>query len=139
MRFSYLFSISCLMFFLSAVRVVAQPTPSPTDTQKSEASKAIQNLQLTREQIDKIGVLVNGLAKPANPLSRDLEKADQKLNELLASPSVPISEIREHYRRIEVLRQSISRLDFEYRIGVREILRPEQRPKLDAYMRSQLK
>jgi len=143
MKSSWLISIISIVF-LSQVQSVGAQTLSqrstfPSDTTSTEEPDPVfQALQLTPEQLQQWNDLVDVFQEPILPLFDDLTRAEQKLDELIASSSSTVSEVREQYRLVETLRQSISRLDFEYKIVLREILRPEQRPQMQEYIRNRL-
>lgn len=127
--------VVCFLFFALTEFGHAQVQPLSQNSQPSEAQNITTDLMLTREQIEQLALLSQSLVRPTVPLGRDLTQAKKKLDQLLASSSASTGEIREQYRRVELIRQAIERLSVEYRIGTREILTPEQRPKYEEYMR----
>ncbi len=131
-------SFVLLLFPFQVQAGFAQSAPASPNSNLSEERKIIQELGLTREQIEKLASLSQNLVSPTGILARDLNKAQQKLDQLLASSSASVGEIRDQYRRVELIRQAIYRLDVEYRIGLRDVLTPEQRPKYEGYIRQQV-
>jgi len=143
MKLSWSISIILIVFLLqvqsAGAQTLSQPSIFPSDTTSNEEPDPVfQALQLTPEQLQQWNDLVDVFQEPILPLFDDLTRAEQKLGELIASSSSTVSEVREQYRLVETLRQSISRLDFEYKIVLREILRPEQRPQMQEYIRNRL-
>ncbi len=108
---------------------LAQPD-SDSFEMRQPVSHLVQELNLTSEQVASITSLTQKLYDPAIALSRDFNQAQQELDRLLAGSDATVGQIRAESRRVEALRQLIYRLSVEYRIGVREVLTPEQRAKL---------
>ena len=140
MKLKFLLATICGFTFTVQTNNVLANVVVPSNILSSEiklalqADPLIQTLQLTSDQVKKWKILEKQFQDPAFPLLNDLKNLQQDLDTLLVDPLIPVGEIREKYRRVEIFRQTISRLDFEYRLGLRAILTSKQQVKFEDYM-----
>lgn len=97
----------------------------------------IEELALTQKQVIGLERLRVQLSEPISPLFYDLEREQRELDILITSSDASPSEIREKYKNVAALRETISRLDFEYQMAIRSLLRPEQIEPYNAYIKQQ--
>ena len=93
-----------------------------------------QQIGLTDEQIFRLDALRRELNEPILELYQEMNARQQVLETLLVDGTSSPTEIRELHNKVEFLRQTIIRLNFEYRLAVREVLKPEQRKPYDDHI-----
>jgi len=92
-----------------------------------DAEAIILTLGLTDEQIVRLNQVDRQLNPRLDQLYRAWNAAQEELEVLIRSEDASESEVRNKYEEVESLRRQISELQFERRMAIREILRPEQR------------
>lgn len=98
------------------------PQPLPP-----EPTPIMQELGLTREQVEKLAEVRRQYSEPISQTDQALQQIEQELEELIASPNATEDQIREKYRQVEALRQKLSELTLESRLASRSLLTPAQR------------
>ncbi|MEQ8962464.1 MAG: Spy/CpxP family protein refolding chaperone [Coleofasciculus sp. C2-GNP5-27] len=118
---------------LSSTNALAESTfvNSQAATENSEPPNSqeipeiIQKINLTSRQVEALQI-INETREPILPLYEELDQARQKLDDLLLNPEVSETQLREKFNEIEELRAQISRMRFESRMAIRNVLEPEQ-------------
>lgn len=92
-----------------------------------DAEAIILALGLTDEQIAQLNRVDRQFNPQLEELYRAWNAAQEELEVLIRSEDASESEVRNKYEEVESLRRQISELQFERRMAIRGILRPEQR------------
>ncbi|MEQ8971091.1 MAG: Spy/CpxP family protein refolding chaperone [Coleofasciculus sp. C1-SOL-03] len=117
---SYTNALAESTFVNSQAATENSETPNP-----QEIPEIIQKINLTSRQVEALQI-INETREPIIPLYEELDKARQELDVLLLNPEVSETQLREKFNEIEELRSQISRMRFESRMAIRNVLEPEQ-------------
>ena len=120
------FSLSYTNALAESTFVNSQAATENSETPNSqEIPEIIQKINLTSRQVEALQI-INETRKPIIPLYEELDKSRQELDDLLLNPEVSETQLREKFNEIEELRSQISRMRFESRMAIRNVLEPEQ-------------
>lgn len=119
---------------LGALMIVPQaalPVPANTTIVAQKITdrggeRWLQQLNLSREQMQKIQAIRARYKTKIEQNSQILRQAQQELSNLMAGVA-STNEIREKHRQVEQLRQQLAQMRFESMLEIRDVLNPEQR------------
>lgn len=103
-----------------------------------EAEEIILILGLTDEQIAQLVQIDNQFNPQLEELYPAWDTAQEELEMLIQSETASEDEVRSQYEAVESLRRQVSELQFERRMAIREILRPEQREPYAQYLEQRI-
>lgn len=137
-------AITILAFFLSSANALAESNSIPPQLQAQtieqytppDPSPLIEEIGLTEEQITQLNQISRQFSPLLDSLYEKWDEAQQELETLIASADASESQVRQKYSDAEALRTEISQLQFERRMAIRDVLRPDQRLPFEQYMQS---
>jgi len=103
-----------------------------------EVETIILQLGLTDEQIAQLYQVDRQFSPKLDELYPAWNQAQEELEVLIRSEDASESEVRKKYEEVESLRRQVSELQFERRMAIREILRPEQRLPYEEYIEQRI-
>lgn len=103
-----------------------------------EVEEIILVLGLTDEQIAQLVQIDSQFNPQLDELYPAWDTTQEDLEMLIQSETALEDEVRSQYEAVESLRQQISELQFERRMAIREILRPEQRAPYEQYLEQRI-
>jgi len=103
-----------------------------------EVETIILQLGLTDEQIAQLYQVDRQFSPQLDELYPAWNQAKEELEVLIRSEDASESEVRNKYEEVESLRRQIAELQFERRMAIREILRPEQRLPYEEYIEQRI-
>ena len=114
----------------STVLIAQTSRPS----KRSEGDRWLKDLNLTKDQIQKIQVIRQRYQPRMNQQRQAVARTQQELKQLMAS-SASSEQIRRKFDQLQKLRQQFSDTRMEIMLAIRELLNPQQREKLANLMR----
>ncbi|MEQ8998746.1 MAG: Spy/CpxP family protein refolding chaperone [Coleofasciculus sp. B1-GNL1-01] len=137
-------AITILAFFLSSANALAESNSIPPQLQAQtieqytppDPSPLIEEIGLTEEQITQLNQISRKFSPLLDSLYEKWDEAQQELETLIVSADASESQVRQKYSDVEALRTEISQLQFERRMAIRDVLRPDQRLPFEQYMQS---
>lgn len=135
-------AITILAFILTPANALAEFNPIPPQSQAQrietytppDPSQIVEELGLTEEQIAQLNQIRRQFTPLIEPLYEEWNEAQQELETLIVSADASETQVRQKYDDVEGLRSQISQLQFERRMAIREILKPEQRLPFEEYI-----
>ncbi len=129
---SLLSSFAIAIAPVQAQLLFAQANSSPSGEIKispKAISKLVKELNLSADQIQKLGVLQNSDKSKLRASRQALRGAKQELAQLLQSSGNAV-QIRQKRQQVQALQREVADANFETTLAIREILTSEQRVKL---------
>jgi periplasmic protein CpxP/Spy len=133
---SMLLSIATIISPARADVLIAQNNPAPNVDLKippGGVGKLVKELNLSPEQVQRLQKLRADSHGKNRERRQALLAAKQDLAQLLGS-NAPADQIRQKRDRVQSLQREIADTNFENTLAIREILKPEQRVKLQQLM-----
>ena len=133
---SMLLSIATIISPARADVLIAQNNPAPNVDLKippGGVGKLVKELNLSPEQVQRLQKLRADSQGKNRERRQALLVAKQDLSQLLGS-NAPADQIRQKRQQVQSLQREIADTNFENTLAIREILKPEQRVKLQQLM-----
>lgn len=135
-------AITILAFSLTPANSLAESKPIPPQLQAQRIetytspapSQIVEELGLTEKQITQLNQIRRQFSPLIEPLYEEWNEAQQELETLIVSADASETQVRQKYDDVEALRAQISQVQFERRMAIREILKPEQRLPFEEYI-----
>jgi periplasmic protein CpxP/Spy len=133
---SMLLSIATIISPARSDVLIAQNNPAPNVDLKippGGVGKLVKELNLSPEQVQRLQKLRADSHGKNKERRQALLAAKQDLSQLLGS-NAPADQIRQKRQQVQSLQREIADTNFENTLAIREILKPEQRVKLQQLM-----
>ncbi len=110
-------------------------TPSPRRSRLQKKENWLQELNLTKEQIQKIQAIRRQYQDRLTQQRQSVKQAQQSLKDLMASGNASSEQIRQQFNQVQALQQTLADTRMESMLAIRTVLTGEQRQKLTELMR----
>jgi Spy/CpxP family protein refolding chaperone len=136
---------SVLLLTIGGVVALVNPKPLTSEIVQNvmgqshpnqDGQSLVEELNLTPQQEQQLTAIQQQYKDQMAQQRQELQQAQQELSELMAGTASQ-SQIRQKYRKVNVLRQQKGELHLESMLAIREILTPQQRRQYARLMQQQ--
>lgn len=119
----------------TCITLAQADTQSPRRSRPQRKENWLQDLNLSKEQIQKIQAIRRQYQDRLTQQRQSVKQAQQELKALMASGDASSEQIRQKFNQVQTLQQTLADTRMESMLAIRTVLTTDQRQKMTELMR----